>query len=883
MIKDTFPVLDMSCAGCAMSVEKTVQELPGVKSASVNLAANTLLVEYDADKLTPARIQAQVQSIGYRLIIPDEYVEERQAEAQRRHFKQLRTKVIVAWIFAVPLMIIAMGFMHWKPGNWIMLGLVLPIMFYSGRDFYIRAWRLLRKRTANMDTLVSLSTIVAFLFSLFNTLFPGVLESRGIEVHVYYEAAGMILAFVLLGKLLEERAKNTTGSAIRSLMGLQPKTARILTRPGTAGTAPVCAISSPTAGPCPTSGPTSAACPTAAAAAAPTPGPTLGAAFGAPGGATYAACPTAAATSASCTTTTTTAPTPAGSASNTATATCTSADHPTAAITEASDTTSIISAAKAASALNISLPLIEKEVPVAQLQTGDLIVVRPGERIPVDGVVNEGLSYVDESMISGEPLPVEKKYGDKVLAGTINQHGSLTIKASQVGSGTVLAHIVRMVREAQGSKAPVQKIADKISAIFVPVVMVISVLTFVLWLLIGGSSHFPMALLAAVSVLVIACPCALGLATPTALMVGIGKGAQNHILIKDAFALENMGKVDCVVLDKTGTLTEGKPAVETIFWTKKPTVTELSIFLSAEMKSEHPLAHALVEHLLKDNIQPVTLDHFESIPGKGIEFTYAGQAYRAGNLQFVTAAPARSAAAGSAAAVDPSKVHFPVTTPMQQSGEVMRTANAWQEAGKGVIFYANQAQILAVAALTDPIKDTTPQALDLLRKMKIEVHMLTGDSAKTSASVASALGIQHIASGVLPQEKEDYIKGLQAQGKFVAMVGDGINDSQALARADVSIAMGKGTDIAMDVAMVTLTTPDLMLLPKAIDLSRRTVRIIRQNLFWAFIYNIIGIPIAAGILYPVNGLLLNPMWASAAMAFSSISVVLNSLRLRRWR
>jgi len=904
MIKDTFPVLDMSCAGCAMSVEKTVQELPGVKSASVNLAANTLLVEYDADKLTPARIQAQVQSIGYRLIIPDEYVEERQAEAQRRHFKQLRTKVIVAWIFAVPLMIIAMGFMHWKPGNWIMLGLVLPIMFYSGRDFYIRAWRLLRKRTANMDTLVSLSTIVAFLFSLFNTLFPGVLESRGIEVHVYYEAAGMILAFVLLGKLLEERAKNTTGSAIRSLMGLQPKTARILTRPGTAGTAPVCAISSPTAGPCPTSGPTSAACPTAAAAAAPTPGPTLGAAFGAPGGATYAACPTAAATSASCTTTTTTAPTPAGSASNTATATCTSADHPTAAITEASDTTSIISAAKAASALNISLPLIEKEVPVAQLQTGDLIVVRPGERIPVDGVVNEGLSYVDESMISGEPLPVEKKSGDKVLAGTINQRGSLTIEASQVGSGTVLAQIVRMVREAQGSKAPVQKIADKISSIFVPVVMVISVLTFVLWLLIGGSSHFPMALLAAVSVLVIACPCALGLATPTALMVGIGKGAQNHILIKDAFALENMGKVNCVVLDKTGTLTKGKPAVETIFWTKKPTETELSVFLSAEMKSEHPLAQALVEHLLKDNIQPVTLDHFESIPGKGIEFTYDGQTYRAGNLQFVTApalpaaaAPATDATATAIATAPAATISgqaaaqatftqptfAPTAVPTQQSADVLRMAADWQEAGKGVIFYSDQTQILAVTALSDPIKDTTPQALDLLHKMKIEVHMLTGDSAKTSASVASALGIQHIASGVLPQEKEDYIRGLQAKGKFVAMVGDGINDSQALARADVSIAMGKGTDIAMDVAMVTLTTSDLMLLPKAIDLSRRTVRIIRQNLFWAFIYNVIGIPIAAGILYPVSGLLLNPVWASAAMAFSSISVVLNSLRLRSGR
>ena len=834
MIKDTFPVLDMSCAGCAMSVEKTVQGLPGVKSASVNLAANALLVEYDPDKLTPIKIQAQVQSIGYRLIIPDEHVEERQAEAQRKQYKKLRTKVIFAWIFAVPLMIIAMVFMHWKPGNWIMLALVIPIMFYSGRDFYIRAWRLLRKRTANMDTLVSLSTIVAFLFSLFNTLFPSVLESRGIEVHVYYEAAGMILAFVLLGKLLEERAKNTTGSAIRSLMGLQPKTARILTSTDT---------------PAPT------ACPTAVAAAA------------APATATP---PAAATSAAACLTATTVAPN---------------------------------------SALNISLPLIEKEVPIAQLQIGDLIVVRPGERIPVDGVVNEGLSYVDESMISGEPLPVEKKSGDKVLAGTINQRGSLTIKASQVGSGTILAQIVRMVREAQGSKAPVQKIADKVSAIFVPVVMGFSVLTFVLWLLIGGTSHFPMALLAAVTVLVIACPCALGLATPTALMVGMGKGAQNHILIKDAFALENMGKVNCVVLDKTGTLTKGKPAVETIFWTKKPTETELSIFLSAEMKSEHPLAHALVDHLLKDNIQPVNLDHFESIPGKGIEFTYAGQKYRSGNLQFVTdpierttlsaattgsAASVSAAASGYAAAATihvpvtaptaaPATSHVPVTAPTQQSEEVLRMATGWQEAGKGVIFYADQTQILAVAALSDPIKDTTPQALDLLHKMKIEVHMLTGDSAKTSASIASALGIQHVASGVLPQEKEDYIRGLQAQGKYVAMVGDGINDSQALARADVSIAMGKGTDIAMDVAMVTLTTSDLLLLPKAIDLSRRTVRIIRQNLFWAFIYNIIGIPIAAGILYPVNGLLLNPMWASAAMAFSSISVVLNSLRLRRGR
>ena len=804
MIKDTFPVLDMSCAGCAMSVEKTVQGLPGVKSASVNLAANALLVEYDPDKLTPIKIQAQVQSIGYRLIIPDEHVEERQAEAQRKQYKKLRTKVIFAWIFAVPLMIIAMGFMHWKPGNWIMLALVIPIMCFSGRDFYIRAWKMLRKRSLNMDTLVSLSTLVAFLYSVFVTFYPGFFESRGIAAHVYYEAAGMILAFVLLGKLLEERAKNSTGSAIRGLMGLQPKTARVLVEGG------------------------SEACPTAA-------GPTM-------------------------------MPTPAGAISG---------------------ATMMSSPAKA-------IPLTEKEMPISMLQVGDRVVVRPGERIPVDGAVEDGLSYVDESMISGEPVAVEKHPGDNVLSGTINQHGSLTIKALQVGSGTVLAHIVRMVREAQGSKAPVQKLVDKVSAVFVPVVVVVSVISFILWMIIGGSNYFSLALLASVSVLVIACPCALGLATPTALMVGIGKAAQNHILIKDAYALENMGKVNCIVMDKTGTLTQGKPRVGTIIWTKDPSETELSVFLSGEMKSEHPLADAVVQHLKEKGITPVGLDHFESIPGKGIQFSYAGQKYRAGNLNFVrAAAPAAAASATSAAASATSAAASAAAAATSAAGisagsggplsleSLLQKASDWQSEGKGVVYFGDQAGILAVAALKDPVKDTTPRALELLGKMKIQVHMLTGDSASTAASVASELGIEHVVSGVLPQEKEAYIQKLQAEGKFVAMVGDGINDSQALARADVSIAMGKGTDIAMDVAMVTLTTSDLMLLPKAIELSRRTVRIIRQNLFWAFVYNTLGIPIAAGVLFPVTGLLLNPMWASAAMAFSSISVVLNSLRLRR--
>jgi len=807
MKKDTFTVLDMSCAGCAMNVEKKVQSLPGVAHASVNFAAGTLLVEYDPEQISPSRIQAGVQSVGYRVIVPEDNSEEQQADAKRSHYKQLRLKVIVAWVFAIPLMVVAMGLMHWRPANWIMLLLVLPIMCFSGRDFYIRAWKMLRKRSLNMDTLVSLSTLVAFLYSVFVTFYPGFFESRGIAAHVYYEAAGMILAFVLLGKLLEERAKNSTGSAIRGLMGLQPKTARVLVEGG------------------------SEACPTAA-------GPTM-------------------------------MPTPAGAISG---------------------ATMMSSPAKA-------IPLTEKEMPISMLQVGDRVVVRPGERIPVDGAVEDGLSYVDESMISGEPVAVEKHPGDNVLSGTINQHGSLTIKALQVGSGTVLAHIVRMVREAQGSKAPVQKLVDKVSAVFVPVVVVVSVISFILWMIIGGSTYFSLALLASVSVLVIACPCALGLATPTALMVGIGKAAQNHILIKDAYALENMGKVNCIVLDKTGTLTQGKPRVGTIIWTKDPSETELSVFLSGEMKSEHPLADAVVQHLKEKGITPVGLDHFESIPGKGIQFSYAGQKYRAGNLNFVrAAAPAAAtsaAAAAASAAAAATSAAASATSAAASAGisagsggplsleSLLQKASDWQSEGKGVVYFGDQAGILAVAALKDPVKDTTPRALELLGKMKIQVHMLTGDSASTAASVASELGIEHVVSGVLPQEKEAYIQKLQAEGKFVAMVGDGINDSQALARADVSIAMGKGTDIAMDVAMVTLTTSDLMLLPKAIELSRRTVRIIRQNLFWAFVYNTLGIPIAAGVLFPVTGLLLNPMWASAAMAFSSISVVLNSLRLRR--
>ncbi|MFA7089888.1 MAG: heavy metal translocating P-type ATPase [Bacteroidales bacterium] len=832
MQKDTFPVLDMSCAGCAMNVEKKVGSLPGVKEAAVNFAASTLLVEYDSAQISPYQIQAQVRAIGYRLIIPDENAQEKQDDAQRRSYKQMKYSVLVAWLFSVPLMVVSMAFMDWGPANWVMLLLVLPIMFYSGRNYYIRAWKMLRKKMVNMDTLISLSTLVAFVYSLFNTLFPSFFESRGIDVHVYYEAAGMILSFVLLGKFLEERAKNRTGSAIKGLMGLQPKTARVLVQGG------------------------SDACPTANS-------DSMGPATMSPGTINPGAMSPATMS-------------PAAMGPGTISP---------AAMSPGTGAAMMSASAKATA-------LTEKEVPVSLLQVGDLVLVRPGERIPVDGIVDEGLSYVDESMISGEPIPVEKQPGDKVLSGTINQRGSLTIKASQVGSGTVLAQIVRMVREAQGSKAPVQKIADKVSSIFVPVVINIAVVTFVLWMLIGGTAYFSMALLAAVSVLVIACPCALGLATPTALMVGIGKAAEKHILIKDAYALENMGKVNCVVLDKTGTLTKGKPEVETIFWTKIPSETEKAVFLAGEMKSEHPLAEAIVRYLQQEDVAPALLDRFESIPGKGIEFSFEGKKFRAGNLAFVWPQAAASQAAPTDSHFQPADAHAEnAQNGALQDGNpqtvsaldhsIEKMVATWQQEGKGVVFFGDSTRVLAVAALKDPIKETTFTALEQLGKMSIQVHMLTGDSGETANSVATELGIQHVVSGVLPQEKEDYIRKLQDQGLFVAMVGDGINDSQALARAHVSIAMGKGTDIAMDVAQVTLTTSDLTLLSDAIKLSKDTVRIIRQNLFWAFIYNTLGIPIAAGVLYPLTGLLLNPMWASAAMAFSSISVVLNSLRLRR--
>ena len=732
IVRKEYPVLDMSCAVCAATVEQTVARLEGVREAAVNFASNRLLVAFDEGVVTPGRIRDVVRAAGYDLIVEEEGAEEKQRLAERDRLKRLGRDTLGAWIFALPVMAISMVFMHLPYGDWIMLALTLPVLALFGRSFFVNAWKQTMHRTANMDTLVALSTSIAFLFSLFNTLWPEFWYARGLEPHVYYEASCMIVAFVLTGKLLEERAKGSTSSAIRNLMGLQPVTARIV-REGR-----------------------------------------------------------------------------------------------------------------------------EEEVPIASLRAGDSVSVRPGEKIPVDGLVLSGSSFVDDSMITGEPLPVEKKAGDSVVAGTINGRGAFVLETTGAGSDTLLARIIETVRQAQGSKAPVQRVADRIAAVFVPTVIGIAVLTFVLWMVIGGPAYFSHALLSAVSVLVIACPCALGLATPTALMVGIGRGAENGILIKDAAALEGMCRVDTVVMDKTGTLTEGRPSVTEWIWTASEESSYGDIVYSAEMKSEHPLAEAVTAYLAAKGAKPCEVTAFESLTGQGVEFRSGGRPYWIGSRNLLES---RGAA-----------------LPADLDARV----GALSDEGRSLVFFGSGDRLLCAIAVSDPLKETTPGALDELRRLHIGLAMLTGDNRRTAAALAARLGIGTFRAEAMPDDKDRFVRELQAAGRHVAMVGDGINDSQALARADVSIAMGRGTDVAMDVAMVTLMNSDLSLLPKAYRLSRDTVRLIRQNLFWAFIYNLVGIPVAAGVLYPLWGVTMSPMLAGAAMAFSSVSVVTNSLRLK-WK
>ena len=623
MTRKTFAVLGMMCAGCAANVEKRLKQADGVAEVSVNLATRTALIAYDERAITPEQLKDTLSKIGYELVIE----EDRNVETiERRAYLSLRRKVCLSWLFALLVMVISMGWINigtCDAANQTMLILALLNMVYCGRQFYVTAWQQLMHHSANMDTLVALSTGISFLFSVFNTFWGDeVWGTRGIAWHTWFDASVMIITFVLTGRLLEERAKNGTASAIRALMGLQPKTAHLV-------------------------------------------------------------------------------------------------DNGTV-----------------------------TDVPLSVLQPGDTIEVRPGEKIPVDGaVVSSASTYIDESMITGEPDAVEKKAGDKVLAGTIVKQGTFRFRAQEVGQKTMLANIIRMVQEAQGSKAPVQRVVDRIALVFVPAVVAISLLTFLVWFLAGGTTCLPQALLSAVSVLVIACPCAMGLATPTALMVGIGKAAQKNILIKDATALEGMRNVSALVIDKTGTLT----------------------VIGSDPRTQH----------------------------------------------------------------------------------------------------------------SETLKPHAREAMEALRQQGIEVYMCSGDKDERARQVAQEAGISHYRSEVLPQDKEDLVKELQSAGHQVAMVGDGINDSQALARADVSIAMGRGTDVAMDVAQVTLMGDDLRRIPEAIGLSKRTVGMIHQNLFWAFIYNVVCIPLAAGLPYLFDlHWQITPMWASALMAFSSVSVVLNSLRLK---
>lgn len=708
---------------------KILNAQTGVVAASVNLAASTAAVEYDTMQTSPERLRQAVQEGGYDMLADsDDDTPDELERMNRERYRDLKRRAFWAVVLAIPVVVIGMFFMDMPYGGAIMALLSAPVVFWLGRGFFVNAWQQLRHRTATMDTLVALSTGIAYLFSLFNLVFPEFWLSRGVEPHVYFEAAAVIVAFILLGRTLEEKAKGDTTASLKKLIGLQPKNAIVVAADGT-----------------------------------------------------------------------------------------------------------------------------QTEIPISRIRVGDLLAVRPGEKIAVDGAVCEGDSYVDESMLSGEPLPVHKEPGTKVFAGTINQKGSFRFRAEKVGAATMLAQIIRMVQEAQGSKAPVQKLADKIAGIFVPAIIGIALLSFVLWLVFDPSGGLTHGILATVTVLVIACPCALGLATPTAVMVGIGKGAEKGILIRDAVSLETAGKIDTVVMDKTGTLTEGKPVVTDIIWANGDDRAK-AVFLSLEKLSEHPLADAVVHYFA--GVPTLNVERFGSLTGKGIEGTVDGVRYFAGSRRLLDE---QGIVVGK---------------------ELNIEAQRLSAEAKSIVWFADSEQALAVAAIADRIKDSSVEAVRELQAAGIDVYMLTGDSRAAAGHIAEKAGIRHFEAEILPQDKAAFVKRLQTLGHKVAMAGDGINDSAALAQADLSIAMGGGSDIAMDVAQMTIISSDLRKIPEAIQLSKQTVRTIRQNLFWAFIYNLVGIPVAAGALYPVSGFLLNPMIAGAAMALSSVSVVANSLRLK---
>ena len=734
--KDRFPVTGMTCTACASSVETILMHTEGIQEASVNYATSTVSVTWDA-RITPQGIDQALQEVGYGLVISTKEVGESVREAQEKNYQKLKQQTLGAAIATLPIFVLGMFFMHWEPGRWISLVLCIPVLFYFGRHFFTRAIQLAKHGQANMDTLVALSTSIAFLFSTYSTLFPEFWIGKGLHPPVYFEAASVILVFVSLGKMLEERAKTNTGTALKKLIGLQPKTLTRLTATG------------------------------------------------------------------------------------------------------------------------------QESIRFEEVALMDRILVKPGEKIPVDGQVLLGQSYLNQSMLSGEYLPVAKGPGDTVFAGTLNQNGSLEIQAEKIGSSTLLGQIIQRVQEAQGSKAPVQRLVDKVSGIFVPVVVLISIATFGLWMVFGGENALSYGILSAVSVLVIACPCALGLATPTALIVGMGKGAENQILIRDAESLELGHQVTALVLDKTGTLTLGKPKVSSQWFNVQlgdlDQAALEALLLALERNSAHPLAEAVVAHLEGKNLRQIPVESFENIPGAGISGQIEGTSYFVGTKKW-----------------------------MQSQGVQLPTSSLAiekeaAEKAQTLIWLCNETQVLAVLGIEDELKQNAKEVVESLRKMNVDVYLLTGDQYAPAKAVADQVGITQFQAECLPADKSNFIKALQQQGKVVAMVGDGVNDAEALAQADVSIAMGMGSDIALDVAKITLVNSDLAKIPQALRLSKLTVHGIRQNLFWAFVYNLIGIPVAAGLLYPTFGILIDPMFASAAMALSSLSVVGNSLRLKTQR
>lgn len=761
IIEKTYPVKGMSCASCSAHVGKALRSVEGVIEVNVNLPMNRATVKFDDAVCTAQQLQQSVERMGFELIIDqtddegahifanEEVTSEKKSANELNQttpntsnkkstsnkcianhneaLKQMQRNAWGALVIAIPLLVLGI-IPHLFAGQEVASCFLAAFSLWKyGRLFYAPAWKLLKHGTSNMDTLVALSISVSFIYSFCNLFFPQWFISHGMQPHLYFDSVGVITAFILLGRMLEARAKHRTTNSIRKLMQLQPKQV-------------VCVF---------------------------------------PNG---------------------------------------------------------------------------KEVTkhVNDVKTGDVLLARPGDRIAVDGEVIIGASNVDESSLSGEPIPVEKNIGDKVMAGTINKNGTLHYRAEKRATDTLLAQIVRMVQEAQGSKVPVQALVDRIAAVFVPTIIGISLITLIAWFLLDSTNGLTHGLVAMVSVLVIACPCSLGLATPTAIIVGIGRGASAGILIKDATCLEVAEKINAVVLDKTGTITVGHPEVKAAWFESDSESKWRNILLSLERQSEHPLAEAVCTFLKDETTCKV--ENFTALPGNGVSGCIDGCTYYVGSLKWMQ------------------EKNITLTATQHQF------ANNYTHQACTLVALTDGTKILALLALTDEVKSTSATAIKQLKALGIETYMLTGDNAQTAAVVASEVGIDHYVAHTLPADKANFVKQLQAEGKKVAMVGDGINDSAALAVADLSIAMGRGSDIAIDTAMLTLLTSDLLRLPQAIRLSARTVRTIRQNLFWAFFYNVVSVPIAAGVLYPICGFMLSPMIAGAAMALSSVSVVTNSLR-----